>query len=142
MRSTVLILAGALALSGATLHAQTTLPAQPPVGATAGGRHHGMRGMLLRGLSLSTEQRARLKAIHTRYRDERRSMRGTGTSTGASTDSAGRAAFRSQARAMHEREMADVRNLLTPAQQATFDRNVAEWRAQRAAGRNGRRAAR
>ena len=46
----------------------------------------------------------------------------------ARPDSAARAAFRARARDLQQRQLADVRAVLTAEQRATFDRNVAELR--------------
>lgn len=153
MRSSLLILCSAVALGGARLGAQAptqpvtqppatstpgasttgtstvpatasgTAPAQP----TARGRHGhgGMQRGLLRGITLSTAQRAQLQTIRTRYRDERRAARSAGAGAVA-----GDTAAHGRGRAMRQRQLTEIRGVLTPDQQATFDRNVTAVRAQ------------
>ncbi len=136
MRSSFLILCGAacgaVAFGGARLGAQTSASGapQPPAAVSsmrgAHVHHGGMRRALLRGISLSASQRAQLKTIQTRYREERRSMGVPGSVAG---DTASHAARRARAHATREQRLTDIRGVLTPDQQATFDRNVADWRA-------------
>jgi len=122
----------------------------------AGGPRGGMRGPVMRDITLTDAQKAQLKAVNERYRpryqalrDEARSKWQGRRADGATRpDSAGRAAFRAEREAfrgrmreLRQRQLADVRAILTPAQQASFDRNVAELRqreTERAAQRAGR----
>lgn len=95
--------------------------------AEQGGRrgNAGMGQALLRGIELTDAQKAQLKDVHARHVDERQALR---RSQGEGRpDSTEMAAMRSLA----ERQAAAVRAILTPAQQATFDRNVAEVRERR-----------
>ena len=107
--------------------------------AEQGGPRRGNAGLqkaLLRDIQLTEQQQAQLKDVHARHVTERQSLR---DSFGAGRpDSTEMAAMRSLA----ERQHAAVRAILTPAQQATFDRNVAELRERRGEGegrRGGRR---
>jgi Spy/CpxP family protein refolding chaperone len=115
----------------------------------------------MRDVTLTDAQRAQVWAINDRYRTQRRALQDEaraqwrGRPRPAAGDSAARAAFsarasawRARARDLRQRQLAEVRAVLTPAQQASFDRNLAEMRARgaeraadRAAGRGvGRRA--
>jgi hypothetical protein len=55
------------------------------------------------------------------------------------SDRAAREAFRTRVRDLRERQMADVRALLTADQRATFDRNLAEMRTRAASDQRGAR---
>lgn len=101
-----------------------------------GRRGAGMAMQLMRGIELTDAQKTQLKALHQRQLAERDSVRDA--RGGERPDSAGRAAML----AMAERHHSAMRAILTPAQQATFDRNVAEMReraAKRGDGRGERR---
>lgn len=75
------------------------------------------QGRLLQGITLTDAQKAEVKTINERHRTELRAIRqGAGR-----PDSAQRAATRELARKHHQQ----LRAVLTPEQQATFDRNVA-----------------
>ena len=128
-----------------------------------GGRRGGMRALLMRNITLSQAQQTQINAINGRYRAQHQQLRdearakwqgrgpATGTANGAARpDSATRAAFhaereasRGRARERQQRQIAEVRAVLTPAQQTSFDRNVAELRTRGAerAGRGGHRGA-
>jgi Spy/CpxP family protein refolding chaperone len=83
-----------------------------------GGRNGGPREeMLLRGITLSSDQQQRVDAIRARYRTQMETARQSG--------SVDRAAMRD----MMEKQTAEIRAVLTADQQATFDRNVADMRA-------------
>ena len=77
--------------------------------------------MLMRGITLSTDQQQRIEAIRAKYRTQMEKMR-----QDANGD---RAAMREQMQPMMEKQMAEVRDVLTPDQQAQFDRNMADMRA-------------
>ena len=108
--------------------------------AEQGGRrgNAGMQKALMRGIELTDAQKAQLKEIHAKHVEERQALqkaRGEGR-----PDSTEMAAMRSLA----ERHHATVRAILTPEQQATFDKNVAQLRERgmrgaRGEGRGGRR---
>ncbi len=81
--------------------------------------HHGMRGDrrfdLLKGITLSADQKAQIKAIHDRYR--------------ASMDSAHRAngqnkPDRMQMQQRMQAQWSELRNVLTADQQKIFDENM------------------
>jgi Spy/CpxP family protein refolding chaperone len=131
---------------GATAQAQTTAPApQPPAGAEAGRGHQGhgkdgmrgQRGMrggrgqagraLFRGIDLSETQKSQVKTIHEKYAQQRQAIwkpeRGTDGRM-QRPDSATRV----QLQSLMEKQTAELRGVLTPAQQTTFDQNRAELR--------------
>lgn len=110
-------------------------------GGMRGGRGELMAGRAaLRGITLTDAQRTQLRTVADRYRTERRALhdqaraqfrRGTdgqGAGQAVRPDSAARAAFQTRARTLRERQLADVRGVLTADQRVTFDRNVAELR--------------
>jgi Spy/CpxP family protein refolding chaperone len=76
--------------------------------------------MLMRGIELTETQKAKMDSIGTAYRAQMPRF-----TPGETPDSASRA----KRREMMERQSADIRALLTPDQQKTFDANVAEMRA-------------
>src|SRR5688500_9912091 len=146
----LLTLGAALLLGGATVAVaqapQTPAPGRPRAGdvgrAPRVGRPLGegrdqLRGALFRGIELTTAQRRQLRDIGLKYGDQRedlaRSLRGkAGIAAGQRPDSAARARYRSelrtQSRALMDRQIADLRNVLTAEQRTAFDRNVAQYR--------------
>lgn len=147
MRALKLALLGTVALVASTA---ATVSAQPPVTGQAQGQrvggHRGMhRGghgqrMLFRGITLNDAQKSQLKAVRERYRTQFQSMRndartqwGGRPANGAPVDTAARRsqreAFRGRMHDLRQRQIADVRNILTPTQQGAFDKNVSELRA-------------
>ena len=137
MKTTRFVALGAALLIGvgaAAAQAQTTT--QPPAGAQAERGHdgHGKRGMrgargggqagraLFRGIDLSDAQKAQVKSIHEKYKQQREALwkpeRGT-DGRRQRPDSATRV----QIQSLMERQTAELRGVLTPAQQTTFDQN-------------------
>lgn len=97
-------------------------------GSVAGRGRGGGRGgdqALLRGITLSADQQQRVDAIRARYRSQMDQTRQGGGD-------------RTQMRSMMEQQQADIRAVLSPDQQAQFDRNVAEMRSQSNQGGGGR----
>lgn len=112
-----------------------------------GGQGRGARGQggemaLFKGITLTETQRAQIREIRARYRDQfdmRRDSIKAGRPKGSERqrpDSVQRAQRRAQAeaimaqnRVLRERELAEMRAVLTPDQRVIFDRNVAEARA-------------
>ncbi|AHG91982.1 protein of unknown function Spy-related protein [Gemmatirosa kalamazoonensis] len=106
-------------------------------GAVGAARQHARRGFgraLLRGVSLTDAQKQQVKAIQQKYAGERRTLaeqlRPAGATAGQRVrpDSAQRAAFQTQVRSLREKQLAEVRGVLTSEQQKTFDANVASFR--------------
>lgn len=130
-------LAVALALGSASLLAAQQ-PQQPQAGQgqqqrwqRQGGRGE---GALLRGITLSAQQKDQVKQIRERYRPQfqqiQQSLRQARQQSGAQAQ--GRAGFDrnspqfQQLRSLREQELRDVRAVLTADQQRTFDQNVAQ----------------
>ncbi|MDF1503933.1 Spy/CpxP family protein refolding chaperone [Roseisolibacter sp. H3M3-2] len=134
---------------GAALVAQapTRTPDQPPRRAEQGAPHEGREGRrgpgggpLFRDITLTEQQQTRVREIQQRYGQERRQLaeqaRGSRPARpqgrdAQRPDSAERAKFRAEREAMRgrmqqltERQVADLRAVLTGQQVATFDRNV------------------
>ena len=115
-----------------------------------GGRMRGERGMkgpgrsALRGVNPTDAQKAQIKTIHEKYQaqfkssreamkpamDEAKAARQRGDTAAARAAFAKTAASRQQAQAVRSQESAEIRGILTPAQQATFDANVSKMKAQ------------
>jgi Spy/CpxP family protein refolding chaperone len=147
----VLSIGTALTLGATVLSAQA--PAQPRQGAREqapasraeraerGGR---AGGRVFRDITLTEAQRTRVREVQQRYAQERRQLAGTvraGQPRGARPDGAvrqrpdsaarvamraNREALRTRMQQLSERQFADLRTVLEPSQQTTFDRNVAE----------------
>ena len=125
------------------------------------GRHDGARGgaadsghraarpgpvrALLRGIDLSDAQKEQVKAIRERYRpryhalrdslrpsaEQARAARQQGDTVAARSAWAQGADERREMMTLAQREAAEIRGVLTPDQQNTFDRNLAAWREHR-----------
>jgi Spy/CpxP family protein refolding chaperone len=105
------------------------------------GMERGERG-LFKGIDLSSAQHARIDSIRAKYRGESKSLRDQMTSAmkdvraaRQSGDSAKVQAARQsmseprqKMQALHQQELGEIRGVLTPAQQATFDKNVTSTR--------------
>lgn len=118
IRTAVLAAALLLGLSAtAQAQAQQGMP-----GGMGQGHGAGMGMQMMRGIELTDAQRERVRAIHQRHLAERDSLRAR--YGGAAPDSASVAAYR----ALTDRQHAEMRAILTPAQQQQFDRNVAKAR--------------
>lgn len=103
---------------------------------------HGGRGpghAAMRGVKPTEAQRAQIRAIHEKYKPQFESLRATmkpamdeakaarqrGDTAAARAAFAKTAASREQAQVLRTQEHAEIRAILTPAQQQTFDANVA-----------------
>lgn len=143
----------ALSLGGAAIAAaQSTTPADRPQAEQhergPGGRHRGPEAMLLKGVTLSSAQKAKLEDMRKADRDQmekhRDDMRGSFDQIRAARQRGDTATARSlMAKARGEMEQrreqhfAAIRSILTPDQQRQFDTNVADWK-QHAKDRNAR----
>jgi Spy/CpxP family protein refolding chaperone len=94
----------------------------PPGGGPGGGMQMRQRGMemLLKGITLSTEQKAKLDSLQETHRAERMAF-----TPGPPADSSEMAARRTMMRRHNE----EIRALLTPEQQKIYDRNLEDMRA-------------
>jgi Spy/CpxP family protein refolding chaperone len=92
------------------------------------GGHRGMRGMgdermdamMFEGITMTDAQKAQVDSIHARHRGEMQGL-----------DPRNNAGDREKMRQMMQAHMAEIRAVLTPDQQAVFDRNVAQMRERR-----------
>ena len=113
-----------------------------------GGKRHGRGEMgpgraALRGVKPTDAQKAQIKAIHEKYQtqfksyrdamkpamDEAKAARQRGDTAGVRAAFAKTATQRQQAQALRTQESAEIRAILTPDQQKTFDANVARMQA-------------
>lgn len=149
-------LGAALAFGAATsASAQTTTPprAEAQRGASADQarargarpRHRAARQQLFRGIQLTSVQQTRLRATRGRYQQERERLRASmrpaleqaraarqrGDTAAARAALQGTASQRTQLLALRERELSELRAVLTPAQQSTLDANAAALRKRR-----------
>ena len=144
-------LALALALGvAATASAQDQGRPQRPAGAQADGGFHrgggrggrGPEGMLLKGITLSADQKTRVAAIGERDRKEFEANRAKHEKDGQARperqrgDTAGFAARRAEMEKRRDQRVAELRTILTGDQRVQFDKNVAEMK-QRFAQRQG-----
>jgi Spy/CpxP family protein refolding chaperone len=112
---------GALALAAAiavpaTSHAQQSSDSTPPAAPAATTAHHHRFGrMLFRGVSLTKPERAQLRAIHQKYVPQIKSARDSGD--------------KATVRTLRTQQLDEMRTVLTPDQQQTFDANRAALRA-------------
>jgi Spy/CpxP family protein refolding chaperone len=136
----------ALMLAGPTVSAQG---GQPPRGGEGRGERHGefRRGgpggglrHLLKGITLTEDQKAKLKALHEQNKsqmdanreqfkktmEEAKALREKGDTAGAH---AKMRPLMEQRKADMEKHAAQLRAILTPEQQKQFDANLAEWKA-------------
>jgi Spy/CpxP family protein refolding chaperone len=160
MTNRMLTTAIALALTvAATAGAQSTdrgQRAERPRGAqqdSVGRRGRGgPERMLLRGITLTADQQTKLADLQARERAQfdanrpRRQDGANGQNDAARPrrergDTTGMAARRAEFEKRFEQRIAAVRDILTPAQRTQFDKNVADFKAQRAqnGGRFGQR---
>jgi Spy/CpxP family protein refolding chaperone len=114
----VALLAGSTAVAGA--QAATQAPTQQ--GGPGGGGRGGV-GRSLSGIELTEAQKAKVAEITAKYQPEmqaiRESMQGGGD----------RAAGFAKMQALNEKRNPEIRAVLTPEQQAIFDKNLAEQKA-------------
>ncbi len=96
-------------------------PAQSPSGRGPGRR----MGMLLKDITLTPDQQAKVDSIQRHYRAEMPSF-----TPGNPPDSA----TREKVRGLFRRQVDDIRAVLTADQQKVFDKNVAEMREGRRGG--------
>lgn len=85
-----------------------------------GDRMERMQQMLFNGITLTSAQQARIDSIHARHRGEMQGL-----------DPRNNPDDRAKMRQMMQAHMAELRAVLTPDQQAVFDRNVADMRERR-----------
>ena len=101
---------------------------EPPQGQGQGGmrRGGGMGGMLLKDINLTDAQKAQVKTIREKYLPQQVELRKAAQATGGPPDEATRAKMMD----LQSKQAADIRAILTADQQAQFDKNMAEMKAQ------------
>lgn len=133
MIRTALALAALLGGSAALAPAQqsTTPPAQQGMGPGMQGRSGRMMEMLFHGITLTAAQQKQVDSITAAYRAQ---MPAFTPGTSPSPED------RAKRRELMQKQQAEIRVLLTPDQQKTFDANVEEMRSrmQRRGGPPGR----
>jgi Spy/CpxP family protein refolding chaperone len=140
-----------LALGAVLSIGAVSVAAQPPAGGTprasrAAQEQRAARNPaagLLRGITLTDAQQTRVRELRQRFVEQRQQLMGdrpgrrpqAGRQARQRPDSATRAAWRAEREAtrgrmqqLAERQAADLRAVLTPAQQSTFDRNLTAMR--------------
>ncbi|HEU6451398.1 MAG TPA: Spy/CpxP family protein refolding chaperone [Gemmatimonadaceae bacterium] len=125
-------------------------------------RGHARGGMeradraLFKGINLSSAQEARVDSIRSKYRSESKSLReqmGPGMKSARAARQSGdsskiaearqnMSASREKMQSLHKQEISEIRGVLTPQQQSTFDKNVEQMQSrmqQRHSARKGAR---
>jgi Spy/CpxP family protein refolding chaperone len=137
MRKTMMATAFGLALSlGAVgvASAQATQQPQRQEQGERGMRRRGPGGELLKGITLTADQKAKLKDLRKAEKpnDEfKKAMENARAARQRGDTAAARAqmqALRPQMEQARERQVAAMRGILTPEQQKQFDANVATWK--------------
>ncbi|HUQ97981.1 MAG TPA: Spy/CpxP family protein refolding chaperone [Gemmatimonadaceae bacterium] len=85
-------------------------------------RGGGMGGMLLKDIKLTDEQKNQLKTIRERYLPQQMELRRAAQAVGGPPDAATRAKMSD----LRDKQAAEIRTILTPDQQKTFDHNLHE----------------
>ena len=113
----VALLAGSTAIAGA----QNTSPAPAQQGGPGGGR--GGVNRTLTGIELTDAQKAKVAEISAKYQPEIQAVRESMQNGGDRAE-----AFQKM-QALREKMTPEIRAVLTPAQQAIYDKNLAEQKA-------------
>jgi len=113
----VALLAGGTAIAGAQ-------NAAPPAPSQQGGPGMGRRGnQTLNGIELTDAQKAKVAEIQAKYQPDMQSIRESMQNGGDRAE-----AFQKMS-ALRDKMTPEIRAVLTPAQQAIYDKNVAEQKA-------------
>ena len=144
MKMKLLTVAAAALMAAPMLHAQsTTTTARAARSHSEMGSRHGRHGMMMKGLNLTADQKAKVKTIHEKYsaqfkaantnfKPDFEAMKAARTRGDSAAMRAARAklqADRAPSMQLRTQEMAEVRGILTPAQQTSFDAAQAKWKA-------------
>jgi Spy/CpxP family protein refolding chaperone len=133
---------GAATLAAAqstTVSAQTDVAQATPAAATTSNWPHRHHARLFRGVHLTADQRAKVSTIRDQYRTQAkplfhqmrsahraiRDAKARSDSAGVTTARTTMQTVRTQFTSLHTQWVSDVRGVLTPDQQATFDKNAA-----------------
>ncbi len=111
---------------------------------------------LFRGIDLSSAQKTKVDSIRSRYQSESKSLReqmapemknaraarqgGDSAKIAAARQSV--SASREKMMSLHKQEISEIRGVLTPEQQTTFDKNVSQIQTRMQQGRGARKGAR
>ena len=120
------VLAAALCVGG-TAVAQAQGTPQPQ------GQRRGFNvaAMVMQGITLSTDQQAKVDSITTKYREQMQKAREDAQAAGGD-----RSAMRAKMQEMRQKQLDELRAVLTTdAQRAAFDKNVESMRANMGSGR-------
>jgi len=153
MRKTMMATALGLALSVGAVGAASAQATQQPQRSELEGRgmRRGPGEALMKGITLTADQKARLKELRKSDKDNpvnqqfRKAMADARAARQRGDTAAARAqmqALRPQMEQAREHQVGAMRSILTPDQQKQFDANLAEWKqhaAQRREGRDGGR---
>jgi Spy/CpxP family protein refolding chaperone len=124
-----LAVAGTSTVAAAQANGQGRVASREGIRADSGralgrrGPRSGARGALA-GITLTDVQKASLKDIHKKYGEQMKTLRQQNPGKGAAQNVQARTQFQ----AIAQREQADIRAVLTPAQQTQYDANVARMR--------------
>jgi Spy/CpxP family protein refolding chaperone len=130
-----LVLSLAAAGAASAQSAQRTdrgVAAQSDSGFRRGPGARGQGGMLLRGINLTDNQKARLKELRANGRKEFDKQGGRArpdAAQGQTRDTAAIAARRAEMAKRREQNIASIRSILDSKQRTQFDKNVAEMKA-------------
>ena len=120
--------------AGSAIEVEAQAAPAPQVGAERAAKARGERGQgramggLVRDIELTDAQRAQVKAIHERYRPQMQALRPQGQRVRGDSAVRPDSAKRAEARAIMTRQQAEIRAVLTPGQQTTYDRNLAQMK--------------
>jgi Spy/CpxP family protein refolding chaperone len=93
----------------------------------------GMGGMLLKDINLTDAQKDQIKTIREKYAPRQLELRKAVQATGVPPDDATRAKMTE----LQNQQAAEIRTILTPDQQKTFDHNLHELKERMDAGHKG-----
>ena len=96
-------------------------------------RGGGMGGMLLKDITLTDAQKGQIKTIREKYVPKQLELRKAVQATGGPPDEATRAKMME----LQSQQSAEIRAILTPDQQKTFDHNLHEMKEKMDARKNG-----
>ena len=94
-------------------------------------RGFNMGAMVMQGITLTSDQQAKVDSITTKYRDQMMKARQDAQASGGDMSS-----MRAQMQEMRQKQLAELRAVLTTdGQRSTFDKNVEDMRNRRGSGR-------
>ena len=108
--------------AGITSIASAQGPGQPQGPGEA--RRGGMGGMLLKDITLTEVQKTQIKSIREKYLPQQLELRKAAQAVGGPPDAATRAKMSD----LRDRQAAEIRAILTPDQQKSFDHNLHEMK--------------